>query len=117
MNDRELRGREIAEKPDQIKRIDDNWYQVKAQSLSYESWYDIVLTESGFVCDCPDNQWTKAKCKHIHAVEISIQLRNAVRQNVTINPINVQACINCHSDKIKKDGVRHNKNQNLQRYR
>ena len=55
-DNREERGKEIAEKQDQIKRIDDNWYQVKSQSLSYDSWYDVVSTESGFVCDCPDHQ-------------------------------------------------------------
>lgn len=31
-NNREEIGKQIAQKPDQIKRIDDNWYQVKAVS-------------------------------------------------------------------------------------
>ncbi|MBI3639050.1 MAG: hypothetical protein HY223_01920 [Thaumarchaeota archaeon] len=51
MNDREKSGNEIAQKPDQVKRIDENWYQVKSQSLKYDSWYDVVLTETGLVCE------------------------------------------------------------------
>lgn len=47
MNERKESGKQIAERPDQIKRIDDNWYQVRAQSLDYESWYDVVSTETG----------------------------------------------------------------------
>lgn len=46
-NPREENGKEIATKPDQIKRIDDNWYQVKAQSLKQDSWYDVIITEKG----------------------------------------------------------------------
>jgi hypothetical protein len=91
MNEREQSGKEIAQKPDQIKRIDENWYQVKAQSLKQESWYDVVLTEKGLVCDCPDHQWRNTKCKHIFAVEISLQLRKAVSQQITIKEINVQS--------------------------
>lgn len=114
-NQQEKLGRKIAEQPDQIKRIDENWYQVKAQSLNFESWYDVVKTERGWVCDCPDCQWRQRKCKHIHAVVISIQLRVVVKQNI-ISPINTQACIYCKSYKIKKDGIRHNKNYNLQMF-
>lgn len=41
---RNREGRKIADQPDQIKRIDNNWYQVKSQSLKYDSWYDVVRT-------------------------------------------------------------------------
>src|SRR5207249_2082177 len=49
MNQREASGKQIAEKPDQIKRINDNWYQVKSQSLKFDSWYDVVSSERGLV--------------------------------------------------------------------
>ena len=75
MDERKESGKQIAERPDQIKRINENWYQVRAQSLSYESWYDVISTELGLVCVCPDHQWRKVKCKHIHAVEFSLQIR------------------------------------------
>ncbi len=115
-NKREEKGKEIAQKPDQIKRIDDNWYQVKAQSLSYDSWYDVVSTKTGLVCDCPDNQWRKVKCKHIFAVEFSRTIRKEIWKHVTISPLSAQNCPKCNSDNIKKYGIRHNKNYDLQRY-
>ncbi|MEM3062870.1 MAG: IS6 family transposase [Nitrososphaerota archaeon] len=114
---RELDGRKIAEQLDQIKRIDDNWYQVKSQSLSHESWYDVISTKKGFVCDCPDHQWRKAKCKHIFAVEISLQLRKTISEQITIKEIRIQSCLFCKSENIKKDGLRHNKNYDIQRYK
>ncbi len=115
--DREREGFEIAEKLDQIKRIDENWYQVKAQSLKKESWYDVVLTERGYNCDCPDAHWRQRKCKHIWAVEFSLKLRQQVaNQTVTIQPINLESCIFCKSQNIKKHGIRRNKSGNIQRF-
>jgi len=115
-NHREQDGLKIAEQPDQIKRIDDNWYQVKAQSLKQESWYDVVITESGITCDCPDSQWRKTKCKHCFAVEISLALRKTVSEQIVIREVKVNSCILCKSESIKKDGLRHNKNYDIQKY-
>ena len=112
-NSRKESGKQIAERPDQIKRIDDNWYQVRAQSLKYESWYDVISTETGFVCDCPDHQWRKTKCKHIHAVEFSLQIRKQV-QSVIINQVETDYCKFCNSTNIIKKGLRKNKTYNLQ---
>jgi putative transposase len=116
MNDREKSGNEIAQKPDQVKRIDENWYQVKSQSLKYDSWYDVVSTEAGLVCDCPDNQWRKAKCKHIYAVEFSRVIRNTVWKSVTISPSSTQNCPSCKSENIIKRGIRKNKAGDIQRF-
>jgi transposase-like protein len=115
--DCEREGLEISSKPDQIKRIDENWYQVKAQSLKKESWYDVIRTERGFVCDCPDNQWRKVKCKHVYAVKFSIELREQVKkQSVTIQPITIDSCVFCSSQNIKKHGIRRNKSGDNQRF-
>jgi transposase-like protein len=115
-NFREIDGKDIATKPDQIKRIDENWYQVRSQSIKQESWYDVIRTERGLICDCPDNQWRNLKCKHIYAVEISLQLRKTVSEQITIKEIRIQSCLFCKSENIKKDGIRHNKNYDIQRY-
>lgn len=112
-NPREQSGKEIATKPDQIKRIDDNWYQVRAQSLKHESWYDVIITEHGLVCDCPDAQWRKLKCKHVYAVEFSLQLRRQV-ESVVISQIESNNCKFCNSLNIIKKGLRKNKTYNLQ---
>ena len=116
MNQREEKGKNIAEKQDQIKRIDSNHYKVKSQSSNNE--YDVISMESGFSCSCPDHQFKKVCCKHIHSVEISLQIRQKVEQQITtINPVNVECCPQCQSYKIKKIGIRHNKNYDIQMYR
>ena len=51
-------------------------------------------------------------------MEISLQIRQKVEQQITtINPINTDCCTQCQSDKIKKIGIRHNKNYDIQMYR
>jgi transposase-like protein len=116
MNQREKKGKIIAEKNDQIKRINEHHYTVNSQSS--EKIYDIISTESGFSCSCPDHTFRKVCCKHIHSVEISLQIRQKVEQQITtINPVNVECCTKCQSDKIKKIGIRHNKNYDIQMYR
>src|SRR2546426_1809633 len=116
MNHREIKGKEIAQKSDQIKRIADDWYQVKSQSLKYDSWYDVVLTETGFVCDCPDHQWRKVKCHHIYAVEFSQKIRKEIWKHVTISPLSTQNCPSCNSENIIRRGIRKNKTGDIQRY-
>jgi putative transposase len=115
-NNRKYDGKKIAEQPDQIKRIDDNWYQVKSQSLGFESWYDVVLSGPRFVCDCPDNQWRKTKCKHVYAVEFSLLVRKEVWKDVRIDPLSTQNCRFCNSENIIKRGFRKAKNNNIQRF-
>lgn len=116
IDERKEHGKKIAEKPDQIKRIDDNWYQVKSQSLKFDSWYDVISTKTGFVCDCPDNQWRKVKCKHIYAVEFSRTIRKEIWKHVTISPVSTQNCPLCNSENIAKKGLRKNKYGNIQKF-
>ncbi|MGH2611498.1 MAG: DDE-type integrase/transposase/recombinase, partial [Rhabdochlamydiaceae bacterium] len=116
IDDRQEKGKEIAQKPDQVKRIDDNWYQVKSQSLGYDSWYDVISTNAGFVCDCPWNQWKKTKCKHIYAVEFSRTIRKEIWKHITISPLSTQNCPKCNSENITKYGIRKTKTAKIQRY-
>ncbi len=113
---REEAGRKIAENPDQIKRIDDNFYQVKSQSVRQTGWYDVVSTESGFTCTCPDCHFRQRICKHIHAVLISLKLRKEVRKPVIIEQVAFDKCPHCESINYVKHGIKRNKHNNLQRY-
>lgn len=115
-NPREQSGMEIATKPNHIKRIDENLYHVKSQSPKNDSWYEIVSTEGGFVCNCPDSQWREVKCKHVYAVEFSIQFRKQV-QTTVISQVETNCCKFCQSLQIIRKGVRKNKNYNLQVYK
>jgi transposase-like protein len=111
---REERGLEIVHKERQVTRIDETFYTVLSQSRNGE--YAVSQVDHEWVCECPDNKFRKVKCKHIFAVEFSIALRNAVG-NVRIEPIvNLQVCQICGSNKVVRDGLRHNKYGDIQVY-
>jgi putative transposase len=113
INQRLQRGQEIA-KANQIRRIDSNTYIVKSQSSINE--YDVLSTELGWICSCPDHMYRGVTCKHIHAVEISLAIREKVENEVAIQPLNISLCPQCQSDQIVKHGIRHNKYGDIQRY-
>lgn len=114
---RELRGRLIAEKPNQIQRLDENFYKVASQSR--EISYDVARTKSfaiGWICSCPDFTHRRVKCKHVWAVEFSLAIRNSVKRNVVIEPLSPNVCAYCASTSIIRRGVRKNKYGGLQRF-
>jgi transposase-like protein len=111
---REDRGKAIAEKDGQIKRIDDNSYKVKSQSR--DSFYNVVSTEIGWKCNCPDHTSRGVKCKHIWAVELSYNIREQVKKNIILQPIVISECLFCHSTNLKKNGIRHNTSGDIQRF-
>jgi len=114
---REERGKMIAEKPDQIKRIRERFYKVASQSG--HGMYDVrkarVNQTVGWVCTCPDFTYREVKCKHIWAVEFSVKLREAVKSRV-IEPIDVHVCVYCKSEHLIKWGIRHNKYGDIQKF-
>ncbi len=111
---REERGKAIAKLEGQIKRIDENTYEVLSQSGNGK--YEVLNTSLDWMCQCPDHIYRGVKCKHIFAVEFSKSLRAevAVRR---IEPIeNLTECIYCGSKHLKKDGIRRNKSGNIQKF-
>jgi len=114
-NKREQKGKEIALKSDLI-RVSDNFYHVKSQTTKRE--YDVIKVSDKWECNCADHIFRKICCKHIHAVEFSLKIREQVREKnkVTISPINVTSCLFCKSDNLIKFGVRHNKAGDIQRF-
>lgn len=113
-NQRLQKGKQIAERHDQIQRIDDIHYKVNSQNSDKQ--YEVISTEFGWTCSCPDHTFRKICCKHIHAVEISLKIRKHVKSQTTINPIKTNCCKFCNSDNIIKKGLRKNKNQDIQVY-
>jgi len=110
---REQKGQAIA-KLNGIKRIDEHSYKVKSQSSNDE--YDVLNTELGFICSCCDHIYRGVKCKHIYAVEFSLQLRKKVESSIVIQTVDTLACQFCSSKRHVKDAIRHNKHGDLQRY-
>jgi transposase-like protein len=110
INNREQKGKAIAQQENQVKRIDANTYTVKSQSNDGE--YRVFKVSDEWFCECPDHVYRHAKCKHIFAVEFSASFRNVVKK---IDPIDdLTECLYCGSTNIVKDGVRKNKSGNIQ---
>ena len=111
---RQQKGLQITQRRNQIRRIDGQTYYVRSQSGSGE--YRVSKSPEGWTCECPDHKYRKIKCKHIFSVVISLSLRAevAVRR---IEPVdNLTECIFCGSSNIVKDGIRHNKCGEIQKF-
>jgi len=116
-NPREERARKLLENPNtHILRINDDHFQMK--SLATNRIYDIISTESGWICNCPDAKYRRVICKHSICLSLSIQLRNEARERnkIVIEEMNCEKCPQCQSINITKHGIRHNKNYDLQRF-
>jgi len=111
---RQQEGLIIANISGAIKRINETKYAVKSQNANGD--YDVCSTDLGWVCSCPDHKFRGVKCKHIFGVEISFALRKEV-EVARIAPITTTTtCIYCDSSNIVKDGLRHNKYGDIQKY-
>jgi transposase-like protein len=112
--DRQEQGKMIASMNGLVKRISASSYVVNSQSSNGSS-YNVDATEIGWVCSCPDHKFRGVKGKHAYAVEISFALRKEVEIR-RIEPVNIQGCIFCKSSNIVKDGIRHNRHGDTQKF-
>jgi len=111
---RKVRGQAIAQVESNVRRMDATEYRVKSQSGNGE--YQVVSTEAGWFCSCPDALTRVIKCKHIFAVELSLELRRRIENSTRVVPLDFQSCLECGSEDVIKHGVRKNKNATIQRY-
>ena len=113
-NPREMRGKQIAESFGQVRRVFDFQYFVKSQSSNKE--YEVIHNMQGWACICPDYSHRAITCKHIYAVQYSFALREAVEVR-KIEPIgDPSKCIFCESDQLLRNGIRHNKAGDIQKF-
>ena len=96
----------------------DAWTSSLTESTSQklDKEYQVQKTETGWVCSCPDSTFRLLKCKHVWAVEISWTLREQVKESVVIQSVKVDACLFCGSGRLVKDGIRHNKSGDIQKF-
>jgi hypothetical protein len=114
MNLREVKGKVIANIKSAVKRYNPYRYVVNSQSSKIK--YKVILTKIGWTCSCPDHKFRGVKCKHIYAVEFSCAIHSQV-EVTRIEPIvNIHECIYCKSTSIVKDGLRHNKAGDIQKF-
>jgi transposase-like protein len=111
---RVMKAQAIVKLGNQVRRLDDQTYQVTSQSGN--GFYTIVRHERGWRCSCPDHIYREIKCKHIWAVEFSQALRAEVSNQVVIKPLDITTCFYCGSQALVRDGLRHNKNGDIQRF-
>jgi putative transposase len=114
---REVSGKAIAEAPNQVKRLSDNSYHVRSQTG--KGFYRVVEKKFKWTCSCPDHEYRAVECKHIWAARFSLALRQQVQasQVQVIEPVSdIHACIFCNSTQIVRDGLRHNKFGNIQKW-
>lgn len=111
---RVMRGQAIYQLGGQVKRLDPLKYEVNSQSG--HGAYRVKKRSGVWECTCPDHIYRDAKCKHIWAVEFSLKLRDRVYENVVIQPLTVNSCLFCQSTEIVKDGLRHNKYGDIQKF-
>ena len=71
--ERKERGQFIAQASGLVKRNSETSFTVSSQFGNGS--YDVKATLFGWTCSCPDFMYRGAKCKHIHAVEISLPPR------------------------------------------
>ena len=113
---RQDRGRRIIENGGQVRRIDEYRYEVKSQTWG-DRVYEVIHTEHGWLCSCPDSIEAGHHCKHAHAVEMSIRMRDAVRDGITVAPVDPTKCKHCNSSNIVKDCIRRFKKGDVQQHR
>lgn len=112
---RQAKGQAIAQMEGAIQRVNEYSYRVKSQAGNGS--YEVNLSEYGISCECPDYKYRgNHKCKHIYAVEFSLELRRKVESQVVIKPLAFGNCPFCKSEKVVRHGIRKNKSGNLQRY-
>ena len=116
-NMREVKGQEIANTEGQISRVTDYYYSVRSQAEQRRVYIVERKEDSEFwTCTCPDYTYRKVRCKHVFAVLVSIQLRRVVEVK-KISPITqASECIYCKSADLAKDGLRHNKDGDIQKF-
>jgi transposase-like protein len=111
---REEKGKTIAETFGQVVRLSDETYKVRSQSSS--SIYEITKIGDHWECQCPDYRFRAITCKHIYAAKFSFQMRQQVEAMRVVEEVSVSECLFCHSQNIKRFGVRHNKSGGIQRF-
>ncbi|WP_292642501.1 DDE-type integrase/transposase/recombinase [Nitrososphaera sp.] len=113
-NERQIKGQEIARLEGAIQRVNEYSYRVKSQSGKGD--YEVISSEFGWGCSCPDHTYRSQKCKHIHAVEFSLTIRKKVESQIVIAPVPIGNCPRCKSERVVRHGVRKNKSGTIQRY-
>lgn len=67
MNSRKAQAKLMMVTPKPTSQFETDKFKVKSQSEPSKH-YIVSRTGNGLVCECPDNQYRKSDCKHIHVI-------------------------------------------------
>ncbi|KQC03061.1 MAG: hypothetical protein APR53_01795, partial [Methanoculleus sp. SDB] len=124
---REMRGLVILSEPENIKKIKKNVWYVKSQSKEH-AFYRVNRKQYGrggfkyeWTCDCPDHVYRHQICKHIYAVQFSLELKEAIEKDApraeAPHVWHGITCPMCSSTTVLKYGLRKTRFGKTQRYR
>ena len=117
MNARQARAKQIMETKGHCSQINANTFSVRSQT-NPEKRYAVRETAGGLACECPDNRFRRADCKHIKIV-LDILKNNKCRKNNTFRIMErsqLKLCKFCDSGRLKKSGMRKTTKGTVQRY-
>jgi len=110
---RELKGIDIV-KNGSVMQIDTSRFRVCSQS-DPSRWYEVNWQRNRWKCACADYAKRRTKCKHIHAVNYYLAVKDIVLlARRTYSNICCPMCN--YGDDIIKKGVRYNRNGPVQLY-
>lgn len=112
---RVVRGYAIISKGDTPKQIGKQTYLVPSQNGNGE----YTITKNGrWECSCPDFLNRNKDCKHIHAVKLTLALKEKVRRdNLSYEEKEKPNCPYCKASDVVKHGSRYCKHKAKQIYR
>ena len=84
---REVKGKAIADKGNQVKKVNDNSFKVKSQSG--KGAYEVKATPNGMTCTCPDFVYRGGKCKHIQATRYYLQVEKDTPQGIVTEKVHL----------------------------
>lgn len=113
-----LCGLAILEKGDQVRKINDRLYLVKAQDKNAfrEGFLKVSWNKAGkWTCECRSGLPNKELCEHIHAVDLLLRL--PLLSMLNHGALGGQArCPYCGGTSIKPHGSRFNKSGSVRRF-
>ena len=119
MNQRKQRANTMMETKGHCSQLESNKFTVRSQT-NPENHYIVTKTDDdGLICECMDYITRKADCKHIKIVLEIIKQNKCYRNNTfrIMERSKLKLCKYCDSGRLRKDGMRQNKNGKIQRFK
>ena len=93
-----------------VSQFDTDKFRVQSETDPPKS-YIVTSTNRGLICECPDNQFSRSDCKHIHAVFENLKQNKCYKNNPfrIMERSELKLCKFCDSGNLKKDGFRKRK--------